>query len=457
MASSTDSVIRSITESVDSIPTSPEVKEPMLPNQAELGSSSQPWYEVGRKRNLWRCEMLWRDNVYTFTPSTPERSPNLISFLADMRDKCNNAPELVKEDLLCHFEFSRKGIELIEDLVKCMGKATLLKTMKECHEEGSSGVAGPPVKVMPSALTPPSPTTPMTAKAIPEVPSSEVGPRTETAPGWAPALNIFEVSLVVSTSGSVATGLLCNMIPSRDVARVQSATNAEAVGLFATQFAAVCSCSTRALTLRLYLHSNPLTLTQEMVWGDEVIGCLTRAQREVNDIRQHFDETLEHYTKLEMRLADLEAARAQEERAVEAQREVLEAQGQKLTAERAALVIEKGALAADKEALEAEKRAIRTELDALLVKKTIVEEEFFKSSEFEDLCTKRSLAYFKSGFESCVAQFRANGYSEEEHPDPFLNVARSIEELPEDEEEDDDGADEDASGDEVTPPPSPEH
>ncbi|KZV23527.1 hypothetical protein F511_36603 [Dorcoceras hygrometricum] len=79
-------------------------------------------------------------------------------------------------------------------------------------------------------------------------------------------------------------------------------------------------------------------------------------------------------------------------------------------------------------------------------------EEFLKSSEFNDLCMKRSLDYFKSGFQSCVAQFRANGYSEEEHPAPFLSMARAVEELPNDEEEAADGADEDALGDEATPP-----
>ncbi|KZV23059.1 peptidyl-prolyl cis-trans isomerase, FKBP-type [Dorcoceras hygrometricum] len=210
------------------------------------------------------------------------------------------------------------------------------------------------------------------------------------------------------------------MVPDRDVARVWSATNPKAMGLFAAQF------------------------TPAMVWGDELISRLTRAQRDVNDIRRNFEETLEHCIELEMRLADLEAVRAQENRAAEAQRE--------------------GALAAEKEALEAEKKAIKIELDALLAKKTALEveldetkaqaaeeikllkgeatkawdlgkEEFLKSSEFEDLCAKKSLAYFKSGFEGCMAQFRADGYSEEEHPAPFLSMARALDELPDDDEE----------------------
>ncbi|KZV34118.1 hypothetical protein F511_42558, partial [Dorcoceras hygrometricum] len=77
-------------------------------------------------------------------------------------------------------------------------------------------------------------------------------------------------------------------------------------------------------------------------------------------------------------------------------------------------------------------------------------EEFLMSSEFENLCAKRSLAYFECGFKSCVAQFRANGYPEEEHPAPFLSVTRALEELSDDDEEFDEGADEGASGDEAT-------
>ncbi|KZT76762.1 hypothetical protein F511_46215 [Dorcoceras hygrometricum] len=70
----------------------------------------------GKRRSHWRCDMSWRDNVYTLSPRTPERSPNLTSFLEAMRGKSYNAPELIKEDLLCFFKFSRKGVELSGDL-----------------------------------------------------------------------------------------------------------------------------------------------------------------------------------------------------------------------------------------------------------------------------------------------------------------------------------------------------
>ncbi|KZV20278.1 hypothetical protein F511_43915 [Dorcoceras hygrometricum] len=67
-------------------------------------------------RDPWRCEMSWRDNVFTLTPRTPDRAPNLTSFLEAMRGKSYNAPDLIKEDLLCFFKFRRKGVEFVGDL-----------------------------------------------------------------------------------------------------------------------------------------------------------------------------------------------------------------------------------------------------------------------------------------------------------------------------------------------------
>ncbi|KZV42931.1 hypothetical protein F511_12840 [Dorcoceras hygrometricum] len=81
-------------------------------------------------------------------------------------------------------------------------------------------------------------------------------------------------------------------------------------------------------------------------------------------------------------------------------------------------------------------------------------EGFLKSPEFERPCVKKSVAYFKTGFEGAVAQFRANAYSEEEHPAPFLDVKKALREMPEDDKEAED-EEEDAPGDEATPPSSP--
>ncbi|KZV46938.1 hypothetical protein F511_06180 [Dorcoceras hygrometricum] len=185
-----------------------------------------------------------------------------------------------------------------------------------------------------------------------------------------------------------------------------------------------------------------LIVLEALAWGGEVIKSLTRAQREVGDLRQSFDDTADHFTKLETRLAE----------------------GLRLEAE-------KKALATEKEALEAEKAALRAELDET---KAHAEEEagrlrseavnawalgnegFLKSSEFGILCAKKALGYFKVGFAGCVAQFRANGYSEEEHPNPLLDVKKALMEMSDEEEEEADEEEEEEDNAAATPPSSPQ-
>ncbi|KZV40998.1 hypothetical protein F511_17406 [Dorcoceras hygrometricum] len=287
MSSSTDSVVRSIAESMDSIPVGPETKEPWLPDQAELESTSLPWYEE-------KSSNLRRGLIALPLASIPSISTNWIwTSCFQSRGSSPLFANTLREVLQCS-RASEGGPPVIlrvqQKRVERMGKTALLTTLHERPEEGSSGTAAPDaIKVMkkmkapssaekearhqkkkgappprrkppplprcanhplyrdaPSADNPsptreerPASTPPVRIRAIPEVPSSEAGPRTEAGPGRAPALNIVEDSLVVSPSGSVAMSLLCNLIPDRDVARVRNAPDYEAVGLFAAQFAAV--------------------------------------------------------------------------------------------------------------------------------------------------------------------------------------------------------------------------
>ncbi|KZV55902.1 hypothetical protein F511_22769 [Dorcoceras hygrometricum] len=64
-------------------------------------------------RDPWRCEMHWRDSAVTIVPRTPDRAPSLTPFLEAMDGKSYSAPELIREDLLCFYKFSRKGVELV--------------------------------------------------------------------------------------------------------------------------------------------------------------------------------------------------------------------------------------------------------------------------------------------------------------------------------------------------------
>ncbi|KZV36380.1 hypothetical protein F511_03821 [Dorcoceras hygrometricum] len=139
---------------------------------------------------------------------------------------------------------------------------------------------------------------------IPEVSPEKEGPTERAVLGRLPPLNFFEDSLVVSSSGVVTTNLLCHIAPDRDIDRLVGASNAEAVGLFSSNLAA-----------------------------------------------------------LEKRLAEMEAALAEETRAVEMHKVALETRGLRLEAERAALLYEKRAIEGEKMALEGEKATMKAELD----------------------------------------------------------------------------------------------
>ncbi|KZV37085.1 hypothetical protein F511_15031 [Dorcoceras hygrometricum] len=343
--------------------------------------------------------MSWRDNVFTLTPQTSDRSPNLTSFLEAMRGKSYNAPELIKEDLLCFFGFSRKEVELAEDLEARMGKAEMLQFLEETEE-----AAVPPKKVR-RASTPPIPTIeenpdPTQVIDIPEVSSTEKGSMKESGPGRVSPLNYFEDSLVVSPTTAVATKYLCHMAPvspttavatkylyhmapDRDLDRLAGAFDSEAVSLFASQIAS---------------------------------------------------------------LEELKAIRDHEKKAAEAVQEALRAQ---LATECRAQATEEEALRRPKARAAEEAELMRYEVaNAWALEK----DEFLQSSKFERLCAKKSVAYFKSGFEGTVAQFRANGYSEEEHTTPFLDLKKALREMPEDDEgAEEEEEEEEASGDEGTP------
>ncbi|KZV55442.1 hypothetical protein F511_41478 [Dorcoceras hygrometricum] len=216
---------------------------------------------------------------------------------------------------------------------------------------------------------------------------------------------------------------------------------------------------------------------QAIAWGGEVVKRLTQAQREANHHHTNFVEAMGNHAELTAQLEELKDIRAQEKKASEAVQEALRAQ-----------------LVAEKRARASEEESLRTELEVALEGKTIVEaelketqtrtakeiehlraevanartigkEEFLKSPEFDRLLVKKSVAYFKSGFDGAVAQFRTNGFPEEEFPAPFLDMKKALREMPdgpveeEKEEEEEVGetsGNESTAQDEDVPPSSPQ-
>ncbi|KZV47723.1 zinc finger protein JACKDAW-like [Dorcoceras hygrometricum] len=305
-----------------------------------------------RKRELWKCDMSWRDNINTLTPRTPDRSPNLASFLEVMRDKSYSAPALIREDLLCAFGFSKRGVELVgtsETRHEKRAKKKAASTSGSRREETPKTTMEP---TPPKNVSEEAPDQPPVITITGDSPS---GRGSERVPPFDPSKD----SLVASPSTVMATRYICNMAPVRDLQVLAGAGDVEAVGHFAANIASVRSRSSE-LQLSPYANAaniNPLSLCRPLLGG---------------------------HAEVVVRLEELEALRAREEREAKAQVEALE------------LNVEKEARRAEKEAREALEAELQT---------------------------------------GCLAQFRANGYPEEEHPASFLDVQQALAEMGDDEEE----------------------
>ncbi|KZV27023.1 hypothetical protein F511_07844 [Dorcoceras hygrometricum] len=242
MSTTTASSIRSVADAIDSTPESPE------------------------------CDMHWRYNVFTLSPRTPDRAPNLAPFLEAMQGKSYNSPELTKEDLLCFFKFSGKGVEFVGDLDERMGRAELLQAMQEAGR--ASGEVAPPKMVTkkrkaPStaekeargekrkkasastlgaqkeevsrkkqAPTPPTPTSEGTAD-VPPVRTTAEASSSGKGPELGHPFDPSKDSLVESPSAVADTRYICNMALDRDLKVLREADNAEVIGHFSANISSV--------------------------------------------------------------------------------------------------------------------------------------------------------------------------------------------------------------------------
>ncbi|KZV22955.1 hypothetical protein F511_13025 [Dorcoceras hygrometricum] len=258
---------------------------------------------VEKKRDPWKCDMSWRDNMYTLTPSTPERSPNLDSFLDAMRDKSYSSPELIKEDLLLIFWFIMRGVKLVGDLDERMGKTEMLKALEV--KVGSSRATAPSKKAAKKRRA----TTPVKKEARREkkkqkeeastsgalgVSTTETLQATATEKGGGSRaispLNLSEDSLVVFLSRAVATRFLCHMVPDRDIGRLGEPR-----------------------TRRLWACLHP---TSHRQWlggrGDKTPHPSLTSHERYSPV---LDKAMGQHSELVERLEDLEALGAQEKRA----------------------------------------------------------------------------------------------------------------------------------------------
>ncbi|KZV45160.1 hypothetical protein F511_11760 [Dorcoceras hygrometricum] len=390
MSSPSTTPVSSTAASIDSVPVSPETKEPWLPDQAELGSSQPPWYEE-KSSNL-------RSSDISFIKEKGGMSDRFEVVIPNPNERAHRPPRGFHSFYINQLEMGLRFPlpRFIADL---------------CQH----------IKISPSQLAPNSYSFLLSLAILlryhnlPLVPYVS-SPMRGKGPERVLPFDFSKDSLVDSPTGVVSTRLMCNMVSDRDLPVMKGAEDSEVVGHLA------------------------VNLASAMAWGGEIIRRLTRAHRTGKTNRKKFDEAMGRHAEMVARLEELEVLRAQDEVVAATQRKELEAE-----------------LAAEKEARAAGKQALRAELERAHARAERVKEDFLKSPEFDSLLAKKAWGYFKDGFWGCLAQFRSNGYSEEEHPASFLDLQQALEHLGDDEDAEEEEQEEGEVGDgtEVNAPNSP--
>ncbi|KZV44480.1 Kinesin 3 isoform 1 [Dorcoceras hygrometricum] len=213
-------------------------------------------------------------------------------------------------------------------------------------------------------------------------------------------LDASNISFVAKPSGSVSLDFTHRLISDKDYDLVNSVPDLAA------------------------LESASLHFMQALVWSGSVANRLIRAWEEITKTKHSMDEMLEIHEGLMKQLTEIRANNDKEKDKMVLELEASRAEAQSSKAE-ALLVEEKN------KALQAEVERWKSEAKNSWV---IGKEKFLQSKEFKVLCSGKALDFFEKGFDGCLAQFKESGYTEEEHPAPFLDVERALEAMSDDED-----------------------
>ncbi|KZV40202.1 senescence-associated carboxylesterase 101-like [Dorcoceras hygrometricum] len=158
-------------------------------------------------------------------------------------------------------------------------------------------------------------------------------------------------------------------------------------------------------------------------------------RRSMNGVLRHHNDPLKQFEEM----------RAQEDREKESLRLELEATRADAKSYKALAQ----SMEVKVQCSEKENRALQAEVEKLQGEVAnswqLGKEKFLQYKEFDSLCSKRGSVFFEQGFNGCLAQFKANGHSEGEHPASFLEFEQALADMPED-------SGEDSSGSEEAPP-----
>ncbi|KZV20027.1 hypothetical protein F511_15270 [Dorcoceras hygrometricum] len=402
-----------------------------------------------REGIAWYCDMSWAEKPTKRVLPPPVQEYNPIPFIKDACTKCFNARDLIREDLLCHFGFSQKGVAVEGDLcivftsfsvllpfllssisltlcsfctAERIMKSHLLEAYKKKKSEASRGSTSQvEERVDPTSeehvdlsleepVNPPPVELPKEKKRKlssggdkhPKKKKTSSSTELNTEAGTSQP-DVEVSSFIAQPVASTTVAFFQHFIPPLDVPVVSSASDKKITEALASHF------------------------LQALIWGGELSRRVTKAREVAHSSKRSLNDVMAKHDKLMKEIEEVRGASDAEKRSIE----------QKLTDSEASIIrLQEEMKKAGEEAEEKIKRA-QEEAEASWEKR---KEDFLKSDEFDRLCSTRALSFFQQGFDGCLDQIRDNGYSEAEHPFSFLDVLKSLEALPDDGEAEFSGA-----------------
>ncbi|KZV41924.1 hypothetical protein F511_29152 [Dorcoceras hygrometricum] len=345
------------------------------------------------QENPWNCNMSWRDDAYTLPPPTPEQKPDLAKFLEAVGDRYNRMDRAAMLEALKERKSKTKS-----------GGAS--SSSAQNKEETSSGALGkdkrkasPEKKERRRKRRHEERGTGSTQESIPEVMINEPEDTTNKGP----------------EQSSASLDFIRHLVPDQDFDQLKRTPDLEV------------------------FETAGLHFMQSLAWFGEAASRFSKARAEVIKTKRSYDGVLGRHEALLKQLEEIQTKESVEKESLSAELESARAEAQTYKAQAQSLVTQVQSLDTRAQCAEEESKLRLAEVEKLQEERAnswaLEKEKFLKSKDFDSLCLKKAVMYFDKGFEGYLAQFRANGFSEEEYPAPFLDVEQALADMPEDQEE----------------------
>ncbi|KZV26126.1 hypothetical protein F511_13586 [Dorcoceras hygrometricum] len=268
-----------------------------------------------REGIAWYCDMSWSEKPTKRVLPAPAQEYDPVPFLKDACTKCYNARDLVREDLLCHFGFSRKGVAVEGDLADRIMKSYLLEAFKKQGSETSRGS---------------NPRTEERANTIPGKPASSL----PEEPANLPPVERTKEKRRKSSSGSEKHSKRKKASPSIEIDEEVGASQPEQSSLEVSSFIACPVTSTTVaffqnfvpeLDLPVVNSASDKTITealasnflQALIWGAKLSRRVTRAREMARSSRRSLDDMMAKHDKLMKEMEDVRGASDAEKKSLE--------------------------------------------------------------------------------------------------------------------------------------------